>query len=333
MKFLFAMLSTAVLTASACGALVAAFPWRFQEPSYAQFEHAKELTRERVAERAPIIALGDSRVKAAILPRELGPGAVSLSFAGGSPIELFYTLERYLATHPAPERAVVGFAPVHFHGQFLFWDRTIKFGYLDDAQVDEVLATADALGDDSLGGPWLSRVERAMHRVRALHLYLPELRAAALRSRAPLNDEVLARAREGRGHLFFGTAERAGGTGYEAAHANFDGAPIYERYLRRLLDRLLEVGVEVRYQAMPINRATHAAISPAYRRGYERMLGRVAADYPGVRFDYLLPVLPDDCFGDDDHVNARGAAIVTAAMRDGEALPLPARPERAAGRD
>lgn len=323
MRYPLAMLTTGALTAGVCSAWIHHSPERFFEPSYAQFEHTKELTAERSDTRAPWIALGDSRVKAAILPSELGPGSVSLSMAGASPLELYYTLERYLETHPAPVRALVAIAPVHFHGQFLFWDRTIKFRYLDDAEIDDVFRTADALHDEAFGGPWRERIDLAMYRANLLHLYFPELEATLLRSRAPMNAEILALAREGRGHLFFGTAESAGGPGYEVPHATFEPAPIYEHYLRRLLDRLLEEGVEVRYQAMPVNRRTAESIHAAYREGYERTLARIAADYPNIRFEYRLPVLPDDCFGDENHLNARGAELVTRAIRDGRTIVMP----------
>ncbi|HEY8943845.1 MAG TPA: hypothetical protein VIM73_06280 [Polyangiaceae bacterium] len=316
MRYSLTVLVSGLLTVVTLGVCLSLFPMNVHDQSYAMYAQAKDASLARSTKRSPLLVLGDSRPKAAILPNELGPDVELLALTGGTPIEAFYTLERYLSGHPAPERILISIAAVHFKDGFVFWERTVKYDFLTRAQYEEVLSLSESLHDDIFGSPLEARWKLFAYRNKLLHVYLPELHSALIQLNRGSKNRLLYQALErDRGHCWFGTRERDGGAAYETGHARFEVAPTFDRYFRRLLDRALSTGARVTFAAMPLNPRSRAALSAKYVADYEAYFARIARAYPRIRFDYVWPVLPEEDFGDPNHVNARGARKVSARVR------------------
>jgi hypothetical protein len=320
MRYTFALLGSGLVTGALASTYVALCPMRLYEESYPMYEWAKAQAVRDERSAAEWLLLGDSRLKAGILPTALHPTALSLTLPGASPIELYYTAKWYLEHHPAPRRVLLSIAPIHFHSQFLFWDRAVKFDYLSPEALDEVAQNAVDLGDDSLGPTWRLPYDCLAYRSKALPLFLPELKATLFQGRAERNWQVLGDLEEDHGHFFFGREEHSDGLSFEAAHEHFRPTAVYDAYFRRLLGLLQRSGAEIRFQTMPLNRRSRSAIRADYASEYKRYFERVAKDFPTISFEVEWPVLPDDSFGDPNHLNAHGAELVTERVR--ERLPI-----------
>lgn len=316
MKYTFALIGSCLATSALASTYVASCPMRLYEESYPMYAWAKVQAAHDDTQAAEWLLLGDSRLKAGVLPESLHPTALSLTLPGASPIELYYTAKQYLAHHPPPRRVLLSIAPIHFHSQFLFWDRAVKFDYLNEEELEEVAESAAGLEDDSLGPTWRLPYDYLLYRSKALPLFLPELKATLFRTRSEKNGQILEDLEEDHGHVYFGRETRSDGLSYEVAHEHFRASALYDGYFRRLLGLLQRTGAEVRFQTMPLNRRSRAAIRPTYANEYKTYLEQVAKDFPTVSFAAEWPVLPDESFGDPNHLNAQGAALVTQRIRD-----------------
>ena len=316
MKYLAAFVGSGLITAVVLAWVVHALPMQIYEESYPMYAYEKEVEDSPAREVATTLIVGDSRAKASLLPDRLGSGSLSLTLPGASAIELYHAADRYLDRHPAPRNVVLSISAVHFGDAFIFWERPIKFGYLDGAAVDEVLEQARRLGDPTFGSPWDARLSYLLHRLNSPHLYLPELRRALFHPHGAANQQLLAQLERERGHCFFGTAPRSNGLAYEDFHDRFAPAPTYDHYFRKLIDRLRATGAKVVFMAMPLNQRSREQLKPGFVAEYDRYFAGIARDYPDVEVRASWPLLGDEYFGDANHVNGPGSEVVTRMARE-----------------
>lgn len=328
--FVAPLVASAVAMAVVLMVVVRRFPMQLFEESYAMYRYAREVTTTP-GPRAPVLLVGDSRLKAAVIAEKLDPEALSLTLPGGSPIELYFTVDRYLQTHPTPERVLLGFSAVHFFGSMIFWERTVKFDYLDAAQFDEVFATAARLGDATFGSSFEARSTFLMEHWNAPHIYFPDLRAALFHPHGRANARMLGDLFRRHGHTLFGTDPTSHGMSYETTHPRFVPAPTFDHYFRRLLDRMVALHVPIAYAAMPLNAVSRDHLTPAFVGDYEKYFAEIRATYPSIAFETDWPIYPDDHFGDPNHLNAKGAERMTREVADrlaGKIEPTPTEDRR-----
>jgi hypothetical protein len=316
MKYLAAFVISGLVTALAMAWVVHALPMQIYEESYPMYAYEKAVEEAPAREPATTLIVGDSRAKASLLPDKLGAGSLSLTLPGASAIELYHAADRYLSRHPAPRNVVLSISAVHFGDANIFWERPIKFGYLDQAAVSEVLDQAQRLGDPTFGSPWEARFSYLLHRLNSPHLYLPELRRAVFQPHGAANQQLLAQLERERGHCFFGTAPRSNGLAYEDFHEQFAPSPTFDHYFRKLIDRLRATGARVVFMAMPLNQRSRQQLKPGFVQSYDRYFAGIARDYPDVEVRASWPLLDDEYFGDANHVNGRGSEVVTRMARD-----------------
>lgn len=312
MRYTLTVLASALLTVALLGVCMHFFPMSIYDQSYAMYAQVKEASLSPSKQKSRLIILGDSRPKAALIPSQLGSGVESLTLTGGTPVEVFHTLERYLAHHPAPERILISIAAVHFNDGYVFWERTVKYDYLSRAQNEHVLGQSRRLRDRLFGSEWEARWKLFAYQNKLLHIYLPELHSAFIQlNRGSKNRALYENLQRSHGHSWFGTHERSNGAAYEAAHARFEVSPTLDHYFQRLLACATASGAKVVFAAMPLNAASRRALRPVYVAGYEAYFRRMAQKHPLVTFNHVWPILPDEDFGDPNHVNARGAKKMT----------------------
>ena len=61
--------------------------------------------------------------------RGVGRALGSISAGGGTAMEAYYVLDRYLASHPPPKIVLLSLAPYHFQ-ESLFWERLTRYHFL-----------------------------------------------------------------------------------------------------------------------------------------------------------------------------------------------------------
>ena len=247
--------------------------------------------------RAPVAAFGDSQVAEAI---ETGPAIVGLGYAGDT-LPLTIEKVRAVVAGKRAERVVIQFSPQQFANY-----------RIDDQQKE--------LADELFGRsqPWLT-FTRPQFRRYLLEYWRALLtdpmrfiaRAAAQTEPAPAAPLIFSdmpadqqrRSAEIRVQLHMPLPL---GADVDRLLARFTGV-LDELARRRIPACVVEFPVSAAYRSAAARAPSFAALRAEIQR-------RVQAR--GVRFVDLGAQVPDQYFGDADHIGARGRALVTRLVLD-----------------
>jgi hypothetical protein len=318
-RYLLSLAVAAVTSLAALWALALAAPLAFLDPEYPFWRAKLELLRR--CDLGSVLIVGDSRAAADVIPARLGVKASNLAVGGGESIEAYVAVRRAFACPRPPRRVIVSIDAGHFVRPDLFWDRTVRFGFLRPDDLAELRRTSEALEDPSIidqkRGDGLDRDLRALlYGARYPGLYLGSMLHGGLFARWWENRAALAAGRASRGQYFFGTANGSDVVAVEGHMRAFAPLPVLDAYFNRMLALLADRGVSVDFVAMPMNRATADSVAPAVRQGFQAYLQGYAARYRN--FHIVGPVWPawnNGWFGDEfSHLNPAGAARFSAAF-------------------
>ena len=296
---------------------IAAAPLAYLDPEYPAWR-AKRVLLDR-CELGSVLLLGDSRAAVDVIPALLPVPVSNLAVGGGSPVEALAALRRALNCPRKPGRVVLSFDAAHFTQADLFWERSVRFGFLDAADLAELRVMGRAIGDATFAAPkrpdGLAEALRArLYAWRFPPLYFASLVRAGGFLRAWRNQATFTSTLAARGQYFFGRDNGSSIVAAEGAMTEFHPLPVLDRYFDHLLATLAASGIPVDFVAMPINQATGAAVRPSVRAGFAAYLRHYAARYPGFHVvGTAMPTWPDHWFGDGfSHLNPPGAALLTA---------------------
>jgi hypothetical protein len=298
---------------------VAAAPLAYLDPEYPAWRAKQELLFR--CDLGDVLILGDSRAAADVIPAELPVKATNLAVGGGEAIEAYVALKRALRCPRPPRRVIISLDVVHFMRPDLFWERTVRFGFLGRRDVDQVARVAGALGDwaafnarqtDGLPAGLRAR----LYGVRFPPLYFNSLVKGGGFLRWWQNRRLLREALAARGHYYFGTAPGSATVAVDAHLPAFRPLPVLDWYFDRLLALLADRGIPADFIAMPMNEATWRQVDPGFRTAFAAYLDGYARRYPGFHVvGPVMPYWPDRYFGDGfAHLNPEGATRFSAGL-------------------
>jgi hypothetical protein len=300
---------------------VAAAPLAYLDPEYPYWRAKQILVAD--CDLGDILVLGDSRAAVGIVPSLLPLRTTNLAVGGGKPVEAVAALRRVLACPVPPKRVLISLDAVHFMRPDLFWERSVRFGFLDRADLAEFAALSQETGDWSVhearqtdGLP--PQVRAWLHAVRFPGLYFNSLLKGGILLRWRQNQAGLQAGLASRGQYFFGTGAGSDSVAVEASLTGFRPTPVLDRAFDLLLARLEAAGIPADFVSMPLNETTARATDPAVRAGFAAYLAAYAARYPRFRIiGPVMPAWPDRWFGDGfAHLNPAGAARFTDWLED-----------------
>ncbi len=291
---------------------VATMPMAYMDPEYPSWR-AKQVLLDR-CDLGEILIVGDSRAAADILPNLLPTTATNLAVGGGESIEAFAVLTRALTCPSAPRLVIVSFDPGHFNRADMFWDRSVRFGFVGGADLTALQTASLATGDLSVyagrqadGMP--ASLRDVLYTIRFPPLYFADLARAAGGLRWWRNQHTLATTLAARGQYHFGTAAGSDVVALDGHLTAFRPLPILDLYFDRILALLAARGIEARFMPMPVNEATWQQIHPEVRSAFAAYLASYERRYPlfHVAQD-VTPHWPNRFFGDRFcHLNPDGA--------------------------
>lgn len=311
-RYFLAMAAGAIGTFLVLWAWIAAMPLAYLDPEY-PYWRAKQVLLQR-CDLGDLVILGDSRAAVAIRPALMPVRSVNLAVGGGKPVEALAALRQVLACPDRPARVLLSFDLGHFMQPDLFWERSVRFGFLGLAALDELARVSAATADWSVhdarrtdGLP--PRVRATLYTARIPPLYFNSLVKAGGFLRWWGNRARLQQGLDARGQYFFGTAAGSDAVALDATLDRFAPAPVLDWYFGALLALLDRHGIEAVFVAMPVNEATGQAIRPDVLTAFHAYLARYAARYPGFHvLGPVVPVWPGRWFGDAfSHLNPAGA--------------------------
>jgi hypothetical protein len=318
-RYLACLTASAACLSAAAWVWVAAMPLAYLDPEYPSWLAKRQMLAS--CDLGEVLVVGDSRAAVNIVPALLGVKTTNLAVGGGQAIEAFVAVSRALDCPVLPKRVVISLNAGHFAKPDLFWERSVRFGFLNRAELAEVLRTAVAIGDRTVLSPYhrdgLPPQLRAwLYAMRFPSLYFNGVLKAGVFLRLWQNQASLEAALASRGQYYFGTDPGSSVIAADGELRSFVPLPIQDHYFNALLALLAAHGIPADFIAMPLNRSTSAHVLPEVKRGYAAYLARYAA-----RFDNFsvvgtpMPEWPDRFFGDAfAHLNPGGAALYSAGF-------------------
>ena len=298
---------------------VALAPLAFLDPEYAAW--AAKAHFLATCNLGDVVIAGDSRAAADIQPALLKTPTTNLALGGGEPIEAFAVLRRAMACPKPPRRVIISFGIGHFVRPDLFWQRSVAYGFLDFADLEELRLASASLNDESIYRMQLTdglapRLRAALYAVRFPSLYFGNLLHGGVFLRLPENLAGLRRAEQSRGQYFFGTAPGDSVVALEGHIDAFRPLPVLDWYFDRTLAMLAARGVTVDFVSTPMNETTWHSVRPAVAEAFAAYLREYAQRYPNLHIiGPLLPHWPDRYFGDSfSHLNPEGSALFSRAF-------------------
>lgn len=259
-----------------------------------------------------LLVMGDSRIMAGVLPKEMDGETLSIALGGSTPLEAYHSLRTYLENQSAPAGIVLGISPVHFETQGSYRYRTLKFNFLDFATFSEVVQVKRAAGQ-----PYLEDVLLyGLHRLRFPLLYVPELQKAVFKPRHRLNRMTYSDRRDHLGYVARGKAEKvsAAAENEEAGRKRFTPDPVNRYFFEKFIRLCADNDIRLLFVTLPLNAATNRLITEQYRSGYSRYVDSLMQNHPGFLYETEIMVFPDVFFGDPSHLNYNGAIRFTAYL-------------------
>jgi hypothetical protein len=291
----------------------------FLDPEYPAW-HAKQIMLAN-CDLGDTLILGDSRAAAAIMPARWRISATNLAVGGGEPIEALAALNRAMRCPRPPKRVILSLDAVHFTEPDLFWERTVRFGFVNADEIATLRDVSRATGDmsiyerrDTAGLPSWLRDE--MYRVRFPSLYFSSLLRGGLILRWPRNRAILKASLASRGQYFFGTASGSNKIAPDGNLLEFRPLPVLDWYFNRLLQQSEVSGIPVVFIAVPMNDDTERRVAPGVHAAFKAWLAAYELRYPGFQvLGDVMPHWPDAFFGDEfAHLNPNGAIRFSAGL-------------------
>ncbi len=298
---------------------VACMPMAYLDPEYPNWR-AKQVLLER-CDLGEVLILGDSRAAVGIIPAILPMKTTNFAVGGGEAVEALVALDRALLCPVPPRLVVVSFDPAHFAAPELFWERTMRFGFLNAAELADLRDVSAALHDPSIyeerhtdGVP--SFLRDRLYTWRFPPYFFASLVKGGGFLRWHRNHQALEAAIASRGQYYFGTADGSGLIAAEGRLRAFQPLPVLDHYFERILARLHARGIPAIFIAMPVNESTARATSPTVQAAFASWLVGYAARYPGFRVvGPAMRAWPDQWFGDGfSHLNPAGAQRFSALL-------------------
>ncbi|MEX1308286.1 MAG: hypothetical protein AB1Z19_07150 [Eubacteriales bacterium] len=294
---------------------VYAFPKYMYNDEYGLYAN----TKIKTAEPHEVLILGDSRAQAGILADAFQSDVYSLALPGGTAVEGYYVLDEYLKNNPAPQAIIISYAPYHFELGETFWERAVKMDFLSLAQSWEVVNESIRLDDDialrggGLDGGVAQYGKLLLYKLKYPPYYMADV--SSLLSQGAKNAErydwVTEEVQDGEGQFYFGRADSTSATNSEAARSNFEESHLIYDYFDRILTRCEEEGITVYVFTAPMSQISCQAMSDAFVSGYQEKMAAVWTAHPEAMIDAAFNELPNDYFGDESHVNPKGAEWFT----------------------
>jgi hypothetical protein len=271
------------------------------------------------------VALGDSRVVAAVVPAELGD-TTNLALGTATPLEMYFVARRLTACRKPPRRVLLNFSPQDLRRDDYYWARPALFGFLSFAELEEARATARAFHDTTLYRPptvWDldAKVRDWLYAHAFPSFYLDSMWKGGLVMRLATYRRVYTETRLADGHVLYldvyGDNGSADQPADEAVAKTFRVSPLLDYYLTRMLLLFEQTGTQVVLIAPPWNQATCEKLHPAFVAGYDAYLHTLEREFPGIiSIGPAVECYPNRLFSDAYHLNAAGASLFSRRLSE-----------------
>jgi hypothetical protein len=202
------------------------------------------------------------------------------------------------------------------------WENGIRYGVVNAADLASIEQAAATLGDTSVrdrpaGFGMTGWTRDLAYTTRFPPLYSSSMIRGQVFFRYAENRSLFADITASRGYVPHETVQKGGGGGIgpEARMSDFAALPIQDYYFDRTLALLSELGLPVYYVSLPLSEQTLERTRPEITEKFASYLHRRAEKYDNLHIvNDRAPGWPEDLFVDDNHLNRRGAELLSDTL-------------------
>lgn len=247
------------------------------------------------------IFIGDSRLKAGLKPLIFDYNTISsinLAVGGGTPIEGYYTLKNYLKNNKKPKYLLLSYAPFHLVSQDTFWKRTVRFNFLEDNLLEEVIDKGNTIENNN---ETLGNSEKLISFKFNTSKYFIEFIKGILYRRWIDNKRISEELVVSKGHYIFGSSDFSAGLNEEAWMNEFVPSILLNYYFEELLKLANQNNIIIFYYSMPFNESSYKKINKEFKYSYDDYINDLSIIY-NIKLLNKLYYLPNENFGDASHL-------------------------------
>lgn len=257
--------------------------------------------------------IGDSRAKTGFIPQEFDSHvlkSLNLSIGGGTPIEAYFSLKSYLSHNKdAPVKYLLfSYAPFHLMIQDSYWNRTVRFDFLETEDYKSILKVVEKLDDRSTLGDIESK-QSDLYTGK----YLIEFFKGITLFRWQKNKEVSVHLEKSHDHYYFGRNNEANSFSQETEFLNFKPSKLLNFYFEETLALAKEHNIKLYYYTMPLSKLSYDKTSSDFIQSYNLYIQNISKKYNMLNLN-SLHYCENSYFGDASHLY-RGATIITSDIR------------------
>lgn len=286
----------------------AKFPMYFFDGEYAMYQQQKDYIYNN-DDYNRVIITGDSKAKAAYLPKILSDDTYNLSLGGTSPVENYYYLKEYFENHKIPETVIISYTPDHYMDVGTFWTKSIYFHRINQADVNDIYNTICTTNffEGIISDSNKFCKELLEYKFYSVKKYAKPLMKSLLEDRHLNNDNIYCNMYKTKGQVYFGSLEYSNDISREAEVTIFKPLDIIDYYFRKTIDMCLNFDINVIIEVVPMNKATYEKCSQNYLIGYSNYMKEIQSEYHKIIVNVDLYYYDNEYFGDAAHVNSKGA--------------------------
>lgn len=250
-------------------------------------------------QNAEILVLGDSRAKAGFIPQS--KKHLNLAIGGSMPFDGYHTLKRYLKHNKAPKILILSYMGEHYFGLGTFWERSMKFGFINFFEFSELIENARNLGQCGLFGK-CQKIEFFKYHLNFENFNAEIYNAFAEKTRFETNKKALDYLQKTNGHFWYGRAQSASGLNSEASWMkSFKVDALSDFYLHKIADLAKAHNIAIFHYQMPFNQSSIDKLDPKFKSEYNAFLNSMWQNY-GIYSLNEIHAFPDSDFGDPSHL-------------------------------
>lgn len=286
------------------------FPFLYMDSEYPYWKQQRDYIYSR-HEAVDLVVIGDSIAKSSYIPKEMeGINTINLGLGGATPIEMYYTLKVYLQNNDKPKYVVCTYNPNSLKVNNQFINRTLYFRYLTYSQIQEISRVGKSLNESEFYGSEFNKTVLSYY-LGTPQKYLPSVFNATFVGRRSINRNGYNSVQEDLGFMLFGLAEYCGNIS-SLGDDYFECRPINKYYLDKTIELCNQNGIEFIYEPAAVNAATYQYyIQTNLKKSIETFYLSLSTQYNNPKINHTILQFSDDCFGDEAHLNMRGAQQYT----------------------
>ena len=272
---------------------------------YPMWLHIKDIISEKHSLSIDLVVIGDSRAKAGFIPNKSKfNNSLNLSVGGGTPIEGYYTLKKFLKYNSGPKNLILSYGPFHLDSQDCYWHRTVKFDFLGNENYLEVENISKSINDMNTLG-----INTSFTDYINPAKYSNDLKNGLLEKRWIHNNDVYNFCVASKGHYYFGRAPKSDGLNTESQRINFTHSALLNEFFIKTIKLAKKHNIKIFYYTMPFNQASYEVMKKEYKLSYENYINKISHHY-NITVCNKIDFLTNDNFGDSSHLY-KGATITT----------------------